>query len=343
MRKILLLLCLTGCALFKPQEVKPIEPSLNERFTTKHENYLAWSITRNSSGNTWIKDTKCDGLLFTALWAVAGGTADIELGEGEAGRWYRSPEHDCYPTQSGSSISRDMFVGLLIWVWDNKRLDILERLIAYGKANKNKWGIWMMGDGPESRVGIRPNLQATIFMMTHAMGGEDNKLRHVPQAWSTDLKGYPVHLQALHMYLRAKVRGKMTLVDLNILIGYLNKHPNNAMLSALVHKYTDGDFTHAIKILMNTQLFPDDRLPSSKDRCTDYLWQRDELKEKVLYPQGKDRCIEYQGRLGKPHKECNLVEDQVKRMVFSHDWKKCDRDHIFSAVDFLFAASIIKG
>ncbi len=62
----------------------------------------------------WAHD-KCDSLGFTSLCKLAGGCseADVMQAEGEPGRWYRSPEKNCYDLgQSASDISKDMLTML---------------------------------------------------------------------------------------------------------------------------------------------------------------------------------------------------------------------------------------
>jgi len=96
------------------------------------------------------------------------------------------------------------------------------------------------------------------------------------------------------------MRGGISEADYELLRIYQNESPNNALIKALYHKYKDGNQDETIAILLNTSLFPEDRLPNAKDRCEEYLWQRNP----------------------------------------GPDWQPCDSNKIHDGVDFLFAAFV---
>lgn len=248
------------------------EPTNDEKLRAKGESYLRWA-TVDEKG--WIHEDVCDGLLFNSLYSVSGGTPDIELARGSAGVWYRSWAHDCFPTRSASAISRDMFAGLFLWIWKNKRLDLIEEIIAYGEAHTTELGEWRMGDGDVFRTGIRPDGQALAYEIRYKLGGLDNELRHLPNARFA-LSGYQEHLQILSILLWASVRGnRINDTDLQSLRSSVDRNPRNALTLAVLHRFTDGDQSLATAILMDETLFPSTRLPNNQDREPFYLWERD--------------------------------------------------------------------
>ena len=258
----------------------------------------------------WIQDTKCDGLLFNSLYVVAGAKVKIEDARDISGKWYRHPAKDCYPRhQSGTSISRDMLIGLAFYIFEAKRLDLVTDLIRYGDAHKDSIGQWVMGEGRSSNSYLVPlSMQDTFHAIKAVLSGK----LYNPKTELLWLKsqGYEAHLLMLHLYLNAKLSGGFTEEE-RLLIEKIHKEePNNALFSAIHARTTDGDMKDAMRILLDKEYFPDQRLPSSRDHCEFYLWQRSEVKNDDPNP----------------------------------DWLACPKEaKVFSGVDFLFAAAMALG
>ena len=309
--RLLPIILIAACCTQKPKHPPVDTVSPVEKLRTKHNNYLAWSSSQRDE-HGWVDDTKCDGLLFNSLYAVAGGDIDIEAAQqvDEPGRWYRHAAQDCYETGgSASTISRDMFIGLFTWIWKEKRSDLIEAIIEYGQARRDALGNWIMGDGDIFRITITPSLKATACELSYRLGGPEYKLcRALPQVFST-CSDYECHLQALHIDLRGELRGGITDKELDRLNALTEQFPRNGLFAALRAKYTDGDMSRAIELLLDGELFPNDRLPTTQDRCTFYLFQRDEERD------------------GSPNP----------------DWQPCPDDppEEFAGIDFLYASSII--
>jgi hypothetical protein len=212
----------------------------------------------------WAHD-KCDSIGFTALCKLAGGcdAADIYQAESTPGRWFRSPEKDCYDLgQSQSDISKDMFVMLLPYLYKTGRKDKIGDIYDYAKANGN-----VMGRGPLSRVLLTPSLILLIQEMLGHFGISTSK--------ELEVMGFENHLDVISWYTQTLVRGGMDATDYEKLRKYVEREPRNALYQALYHKFKDGNQSAAIDILMDESLFPSDRLPKATDRCEEYLWQRD--------------------------------------------------------------------
>lgn len=262
-----------SCSKTAPQKNLDNQNELQAKF----DRYLKWSNDRLTPGQ-WIPDTDCDGLLFNSLWASIGGQANITAAQDDAtlGKWYRSPDHNCYPDHSKSEISRDMLLGLSFWIYQTRRLEMISSLINYGRAHSDKFGLWIMGAGDLARTTIRPNLQDTFYGLQAALGIDaDNKT--IPQIWSYSAHGYQSHLQMLHIFLRRLIGQPESPITREILAYQAKLHQNNALLFAII-----GEYKKAEKILMNQKYFPADRLPESKDRCGFYLWQRDQTSQDWL-------------------------------------------------------------
>jgi hypothetical protein len=266
-------------------------------------------IQRQVDDKGWIPDTKCDGLLFNSLYSISGGNPKIEDARSN-GLWYRFHTHDCYSrNESASSISRDMFWGLFLYIWINKRRDLIEQIINYGEQHKNSVGSWVMGEGDKFRTDIRPNMQATAYEIRYRLGGASHGKRWAPRPY-LPVRDFEAHLQVIELFLRGKLTGGLNAYEMHALERNHDREKKNALFQAVWHNFHDGNQTRAIEILLDEKLFPSDRLPQSEDRCSWYLWERDYMRGGKVNP----------------------------------DWLPCDSKFVtHSPVDFLFAASIVLG
>lgn len=253
MKLFLIILILFSCQKQKPKA--PKQRSLE--VAAKAELYKALH-------KGWAHD-KCDSLGFTALAKLAGGSqdADILKAEGDPGRWYRSPEHDCYDLgQSASDISKDMFIMLLPYLYATGDKQNIKEIYDYGQKNG-----WVMGRGPISRTFLTPGI---VLLIQELLG-------HFGFVESTEIKeGFEKHLDVIFILTSAMKRGGVNDVDYETLRKLAEKAPHNALFQAAYHRFKDGDQSKALEILLRDDLFPVDRLPESRDRCEAYLWQRDE-------------------------------------------------------------------
>ena len=242
--------------------------------------------------NGWAHGAGCDSLGFTALCKIAGGCQDVDITEAEAssepGRWYRNSSQTCFDEgKSASDISKDMFAMLLPYLYATGDQTNLKEIYAYGKAKG-----WVMGRGPMSRTVITPPMIFTLQIMI-------NKVE--PVTASKSKAGFEKHLDVMSFYSQTLYKNGMDLTDYETLRKYAEESPRNALVQALYHKYRDGDQSKAIATLLDESLFPSDRLPTPKDRCEEYLWQRDDAPK---------------------------------------DWEPCDKQGPHDGVDFLLAAYV---
>ena len=229
---------------------------------------------QSADANKWpVSD--CDALLWASLYNVAGGDADLDKARDASGKWYRTPSHDCYPSRSKSSISQDMILGLVLASWQARDAGRIAELIKYGEDHVSIGGWWLFGEGAPSRTLIRTNLQSTIYRASRKLGGPSNRLADFPPVFA-HVQGYEAHLHVLHILLKGLIDGSITSYDLGFMRYFAERAPRNALFQAILHRFTDGDYSTAAQILRDEALFPSDRLPTSAERCEPYLWQREE-------------------------------------------------------------------
>ncbi|NDC94890.1 hypothetical protein EB118_12630 [bacterium] len=236
---------------------------------------------------------KCDALGFNALCKLSGGCQDVDIyqAEGTPGRWYRSPEHDCYDLgQSASDISKDMLMMLFPYLYATGDKQNIREIYDYGKANG-----WVMGRGPLSRTYMTPPM---VWLLQRMLGFDVSVKSETPVVKKA---GFEKHLDAIALLTKAMIGGGLDPIQYEEIRKYSESSPRNALFSALYNKYRDGNQQQAIDILLDEKLFPSDSLPTARDRCEEYLWQRDDDPR---------------------------------------DWGPCDSDEVHDGVDFLLAAYV---
>lgn len=286
---------LAGCGLFKTNKPKPsIDP--HEALRAKYELYLGLAAGQLDAAG--FVAPKCDSLLFSSLAGVAGlRQIPVVAAERSPGEWHRHPSFTCYPNESKSTISKDMFVGLFHYLWKTKNVDAMRRINTYGSEHN-----WFMGEAVDFETKVsRTLLSLPMISLLQSMIGMS--LVENSEDGIGVKPGFEGHLHVLRLYLDALVHGATSSSDLSTLESYTRSYPRNALYNAIYHRYSDGEFTTAVSVLMDESLFPADRLPTSQNYCTHYLWQRDP----------------------------------------DEDWLPCDEGLTHSGVDFLYAASIILG
>ncbi|SMF03248.1 hypothetical protein [Pseudobacteriovorax antillogorgiicola] len=250
----------------------------------------------------------CDGLLFSSLGVVGG--LDIDLSQAESqvepGRWYRSAGQDCFDTgRSESSISRDMLIGLAVALLQAQDLSAVERIIAYAEDNNGIIGEASNREDQFGRAFMTPSLEAIYHELRFRLGGIDSDRRGYIPDLTKGQRGFKAHLQGLGMLLRVQFYGGLFAQDVEILQELANSQDRNSLFLALYGGLTDGDGDAAASALLDTEIFPSDRLPSSEDRCEPYIWQRDQDGD---------------------------------------DWQPClEKDLIHPAADFLFVSALLLG
>lgn len=304
----------------------PSHRDLEEATRRKRDLYLTLARSQ-ADARGWLDDTHCDALLFDGLYAAAGGLARIEDAEDHdhPGKLHRHWEQDCYKNQllppaerppgksSGSTISRDMFMGYLQWTLSSRDLALLERVIAYGEAHALRGlpFLWLVGEGDASRTVLTPALVTLLYQTREFLGGAP-----VPPAAAGfegfgRCSGYECHLEALHILALDRMGLVPSDSSRALLASMVEKEPRNALFQAIAARVFQDEAarTRAFEILLDESLFPAERLPTSADRCSDYLFQREAEHDGVVSPA----------------------------------WAPCEEGKTHDGIDLIFSASVALG
>jgi len=274
MKFLFLIIFLSACGLL-PKSNKPKPANPVQALKEKYDVYLPLANARLDSFG--FVSPKCDSLLYSSLARVAGLTQVEPLkAEKSPGQYHRHPSFSCYPAESKSSVSKDMFVGLYHYLLATKNKDALVRIKDYGAANK-----WVMGEAVDtetlvSRAVLSPKLIAQLYRML----GLTSLTEDSEDAIFVKL-GYEGHLHVLGIYLDGIINAGMSDFDLKILRGYTDALPKNSLYCAIYHKFFDGVYDSCLGTLLSPDVFPAVSLPTSENYCTEYLWSRMDDSEDV--------------------------------------------------------------
>jgi hypothetical protein len=193
---------------------------------------------------------RCDKLTFKAsLSAVF--RQDIASLEAAPGEWHRDTTA-CYPVDSASEVSTEGILGVLHHIWTYRDLAMLNRLIAYGEAHN-----WVMGVGDTQNTVVL-GLVPTIYDMRDRLSGSQSLTGPIDQV----LQGYKGHILASWLWLRGRMVGALTDLELAAAKSLAGSASADPMYSAIVHRFTDGDQSQAIATLLDDKLFPADSIPT---------------------------------------------------------------------------------
>jgi hypothetical protein len=235
----------------------------------KYDRYLTW-IPQHQDKYGFIDTAHCDSLLFSGLvGCVPSIHIDIEAAfDGKL--WHRRPiEKSCFPEHSKSTISRDMLVGLVWWVYFNDRPDIATNIVWHALKN---WGIMGKAVNLSTKLGrcfIGFGLLSTFAKLSGKWYFWPLTLLPADVNMKTLPTGYAAHIQVLHVLLRDLIDGNDPTTN-QILLRHVVREPMNPLFNIAT-----GNYQAAIDVLSNVSLFPEDRLPTSKDRRESWLPQRD--------------------------------------------------------------------
>lgn len=263
----------------------------------KYQLYLELN-KRFKSPQGFQSSDKCDSLLFTALSACnPDNPANILAAYNKtASQFHRRPLSlgkccGCWdPSKApklkqifklgpkdwylryksqGSTISRDMLLGLAYYSYYRNKPDIAKKVIK--SAIK---GYGRVGKGDVFRTGIRLPLLLTFYMILYKLTKPKSTMYKLLKLFSYfpvsgKLTGYRAHLEALHILLRADIIG-VGKKQRQALASYNRRQPRNPLFL-----YANGRIEASKAVLSDSLLWPDTRLPTSRDRKAEWLPQRD--------------------------------------------------------------------
>jgi len=324
----------------------------------KYDLYLALSEEKVKSLPFQWPDASGDGFLWACLYRYAGGSSDFTKAIMPSGKPLRNPLIS--PSQSATPWSKDMEIGFLyclLSVDKDQANSILQKHIQY--ASQSNWD--MCGPSPEYKIStadrlgrcvLSGTLKASLFRLSKYLGGscdtacEAEILNPLNVDIPVEGEDFGRHLGVLHRNFRGTINPNgINDLQVNTLKSAAESEPSNALYQCIKARYTSGDTTEAAKLLLDASHFPEESLPTKANHCTDYLYQRDEKKER-FYQADEFGCINFADAGSKETViECDLQPAQFyKRYSYNPDWLPCEplqQEHV--PVDFLFAAKCILG
>lgn len=277
---LLILLFMVNCQTKnEPQPNEVIQPDIpTDELQAQFDLYLQLSADTLDE-KSWLTDTKCDGLLFNSIYAIVGGESDPMLAESddEPGKFFRHHSKSCFDTGgSTSECSRDMYVGLMLFLAINGDADAIKRIADHGEKNALfEPFLWQMCRGPIGQVDFRPNIIGTVYHLSFKLGGEDRVERSFSQSWSKKCNGFECHVQVVHLLSRAVVDKGIGDKELDFLAHLANTRKDNALFNGLYGRFS-GKKEYLFQAYQSVKKYcPVDRLPASSDRRSFYLWERE--------------------------------------------------------------------
>lgn len=279
------LLLAQSCGPFK-KDNEPQEPITSRREEIVQKINLYLNLEQQITDKYGFVD-RGDGLLFSCLKLSVGGQVNWKAAEKESGRWERHPElvfvnpDPDHISDSSTLFSKDMENGLQWCFWISKDLAATQRHIEY--LEDNDWDMCGGQDGARtyvdwiSRCKLNANGKANLYEVGYRLGGDKNWIQNVPQIWNPWEESYPVHLTMLIILRRGLMQGAINDLQVDFLKAKSRDNPRNALYLAIYKTFTDGDMSEVENILMDQGLFPNDHLPTTKNYCTHYLFQRDQF------------------------------------------------------------------
>lgn len=265
--------------------------SVSDKIIAKRDLYLEL-IKEVQDEHGFIDSIECDSLLWTSLaqYSGVGGIDLLAARNEETGQWFRTPSKDCHDKylrgetgfgNSKSDISKDMFTGLF-WAAAGGFVskEVMVETWKYGKKNN-----WVMGRGPYSRTWLSINLQNTLAILTNKPKSE------LPEIWHFINDSYSdVHITIVHILLRGQLEGKISKKMFNYLEDAYKEWPDNGFFAFALSLYKEGiDYSHMIEKLNDEHFFPSNRLPTTEDRCSNYIWGDREHDYDACPPEDKYR------------------------------------------------------
>lgn len=243
---------------------------------------------KNLAPRGWRHQDKCDAILFDALRHVAlNEPFNIERAN-QKGKWLRRPLEygNC-----GATTSRDMLIGIMVYLFHFKRDDLVNELFDYGVKH-----LWKMGDEfepPNTRVWATPNIAFTLCKLKNKLTGSRNVFGYLPIGPYSTSPGYPSHLTALLINLRGDLDGRINWYEKSVIKKMVKLNPRNPLFLAMSFKWLGikENRDKCLSILNNT--WPQDRLANTRDWSEEWRTQRrdsDRGLEPDINSEFKEHC-----------------------------------------------------
>ena len=212
----------------------------------------------------WIDERNCDGLLYNGLLKFAGLDIDLNAAQDDSGRWHRTPDQGCYQEgRSRSTISRDMIAG---WLFGSTR-DMRLHLYDYARDRNFK-----IGDGPIDTVFLTPNFMNTLAITV-------GKGRVMEEVWVDPRKSHQRHVVALNAIYRNLTSNTGLKETIDIMKTLKHHDPDNMVYFYFLAKHGKAPMYQVVDVLLDSPWFPNERLPTTADRCRHWIWEMDNNRD----------------------------------------------------------------
>lgn len=242
---------------------------------------------------------KCDATTFNALRCIYSGVPKEKCPVYQSqskeipGLWFRHAEHNCYDRgESKTDNSRDQFLMLALMFWHYKDLKSVEEVISYAERHG-----YIMGRSKNlamrfGRSFWSGTFAALYYELSARLGGRDRgAYKRSLQRIATPTTDFESHLQANRILLIGLLTGSINTSELNWLEAQIGKNPKNPLFKFIRARFDNTyPMSQGYKSLLDYSYFPKDKLPNSRENyCTNYLFQRDEIKIGDWQPCPKDK------------------------------------------------------
>lgn len=280
----LFLISLSACNWLPKDHKEQATVNPLDALRIKADKVLALSKQNLDPNTGWPLDVSCDGLTFTSLYALAGGSSDIFKAEDQdmPGRYFRDALHKC-GTDNGSSAttqSQDAFIMMATLIWKLNDLHHVKEIVDYLKANDLYVGV------PHNDITLMSSAVFNTYTIMLAklqdmpsppvVDNPDPNLSAPALAMTSLITGFRAHLLVMHIYDRGKIYGAINDIEYQLLKSQAERQPRNTLFSAIYKKFTNGDQSAGIADLMDESRWPSDKQCSTDERCVPYLWSTDD-------------------------------------------------------------------
>lgn len=277
---------------------KPSEPVPFAGITQKAGLYCELS-KQEYLDNKYVVD-ECDGAGFTSLYSISCPTSEVELSvfNGSNGEMFRNPNHDCYPSRSKAGFSKDHVLMRLVAAVGQGDKEWPKSFLNYVESNN---GFFCDAIDTQTKLS-RCFLSPFLYEYLKKSSGDTSLAGNSDDAWF-EKEGFEAHLQVLGIWVKGKLDGSITNVDLDYLKTYAKREPLNALYQSMAYRYGKSTKDDVLAAFNNSH-WPSDHLPTSDNHCSGYLFQRD--------------------------------------MTSTNDWEPCpEENETYSGTDYSFAAYVL--
>lgn len=229
MKHLTLILALTACGSVEQSDLAPASDELVEMFHVKKSELEAKVV------DGWISRKDCDSTLWNGLALYSDQDIDLGLVEyPEDGYIQRRPRKSCYPGDSRSTVSNDMFMGLMWGAYGSGNTDLLERIWHYGEHHD-----WVMGQpwpGGVGEVLMKPHMILLLGKLT----GRDPK---IPPVLTPVKEDYARHIQTLWILLYGQVSHQITSQMSDYLLDHHKADRNDCLFLLANELYNKSDLS----------------------------------------------------------------------------------------------------